>query len=62
MIMRGLGDLFFGIMEENILKHVICDSGSFLWLSFPEINDPDADVEIWLVSIERKEFLLKIGT
>lgn len=35
MIMRGFGGLFFGIMEEHFLKHVICDSGSFLWLSFP---------------------------
>lgn len=37
----------FGIMKEHFLKHVICDSGSFLWLPFPEVNDPDADMQIW---------------
>lgn len=34
MIMRGFGGLFFGIMEEHFLKHVICDSGSFCGCPF----------------------------
>lgn len=38
---------FFGIMKEHFLKHVICDSGSFLWLPFPELKDPDAAMQIW---------------
>lgn len=37
----------FGIMKEHFLKHVICDSGRFLLLSFPEVNDPDANMQIW---------------
>lgn len=43
MIMRG----FLGIVKEHVLKHVICDSGSFLWLPFPEVNDPHTNRPIW---------------
>lgn len=34
-------------MKEHFLKHVICDSWSFLWLPFPEVNDLDTDMQIW---------------
>lgn len=56
---------FFGIMKEHFLKHVVCDSGSFLWLPFPELNDPDAGMQIWyqlkIISFKKNE-IIKIET
>lgn len=56
---------FFGIMKEHFLKHVVCDSGSFLWLPFPELNDPDADMQIWyqlkIISFKKNE-IIKVET